>query len=372
MKKKVLFSATVDIHINMFHIPYLKFFKELGWEVHVAAAGNMEIPYCDVKFNIPFKRSPFKLSNIIAYFQLKRCIDENKYDIIHCHTPVGGVLTRLASRKARRNGTKVLYTAHGFHFYEGAPLLNWIIYYPIEKCLARYTDCLITINEEDYKTALKGNFKAKSIERINGVGVDLSRFKPVDETTKRALRVKHSLNPNDFILVYAAELNSNKNQQLLIEIVAKLKKQIPNIRLLLAGSGPLEKKYITLVKKYGLEKHVNLLGYRNDVDELYQLSDIGVASSIREGFGINLVEAMACGKPVVATKNRGHREIVLDGENGFLINPDSPEEGIQAILSIYKSQDIRQKMGEVSLERSKIFSVENAGIGLKQIYRKYI
>ena len=144
--KKVLFVATVTKHINSFHIPYLKWFKEEGYEVHVASNGNEPIEYCDKHYNLPFERFPLRKNNIKTYRELKKIINENKYEIIHCHTPVGGVLTRLAAKKARKKGTRVIYTAHGFHFYKEAPLLNWLIYYPIEKWLSRYTDCLITMN----------------------------------------------------------------------------------------------------------------------------------------------------------------------------------------------------------------------------------
>ena len=166
--KKVLFVATVNRHIIGCHLPYLKWFKEQGYEVDVASRGIEEIDYCDKHFNLSFERFPLKSNNIKAYKELKKIISNNHYEIIHCHTPVGGVLTRLAARKERKKGTKVLYTAHGFHFYKGAPLLNWIIYYPIEKIMAKFTDCLITIVNEDYEFAKK-HLKAKEIRHIKAI-----------------------------------------------------------------------------------------------------------------------------------------------------------------------------------------------------------
>ncbi|MDF2486669.1 MAG: glycosyltransferase family 1 protein, partial [Herbinix sp.] len=173
--KKVLFVATVvKHHISTFHIPYISWFKLNGYETHVCAKNDYEnkedcvIPYCDKYYDLPFGRSPLSSCNITAYKQLKRLIDTNEYDIIHCHTPVGGVLTRLAAKKARKSGTKVIYSAHGFHFFKGAPLKNWMLYYPVEKHLAKYTDCLITTNKEDY-LGIKDKFHAKSIKLVNGV-----------------------------------------------------------------------------------------------------------------------------------------------------------------------------------------------------------
>ena len=205
--EKILFTATVDSHILNFHIPYLKWFKEQGYEVHVASRGNADIPYVDKKHNIPFERSPFRLSNIKAYLQLKDVIDRNNYKLIHCHTPMGSVLTRLAAKNARKSGTKVLYTAHGFHFFEGAPLKNWLLYYPVEKWLSRYTDCLITINDEDYECAIRKKFKSGTIKKVNGVGIDLNKFTPQTYKKKKELRKIYGYSEKDFILIYVAELN---------------------------------------------------------------------------------------------------------------------------------------------------------------------
>ena len=154
--KKVLFTATVTkTHINTFHLPYIKFFKEKGYETHVCSKNDFIgeeciIPNCDIHYDIQFERSPMNIKNIKAYMQLKKIINENEYEIIHCNTPVASILTRLAAIKARKKGTKVIYTAHGFHFFKGAPLLNWMLYYPAEKICSYFTDILITINKEDY------------------------------------------------------------------------------------------------------------------------------------------------------------------------------------------------------------------------------
>ena len=237
--KKVLFVATITKHIIGFHTPYLKWFKEQGYEVHVASNGNEKIEYCDKHFNIPFERFPIKVNNLKAYKQLKNVIDSNQYTIIHCHTPVGGVLTRLAARDSRKNNkTKVMYTAHGFHFYKGAPILNWIIYYPIEKICARWTYCLITINQEDYKLA-KRQFRIQKIKLIHGVGVDENKFNiKVDKKRKIEIRHKLGLNEDDFVISYVAELNNNKNQGMLIEVIKELNNN--KIKLLLVGTGVLK------------------------------------------------------------------------------------------------------------------------------------
>ncbi len=308
--KKVLFTATVDSHIKQFHLPYLKLFKDNGYEVHVATNGEEQIPYCDVKHKISFERSPFRINNIKAIKQLKKIINEEQFEIIHCHTPMGSVITRIAAKKARKdNGTKVLYTAHGFHFYKGAPLINWVIYYPIEKYLSKYTDCLITINREDYEFAKK-HLKAKQIELVHGVGVDESKFNfEMTEEEKIELRKSLGLEKEDFVITYVAELNKNKNQIMIIKAMREIVKYKENTKLLLIGEGSsrefLEKK----ISKNNLENNVFLLGYRKDVPQLLKITDLYVSTSKREGLPINLIEAMMSGLPIIATNCRGNRDV---------------------------------------------------------------
>jgi glycosyltransferase EpsD len=344
-KKRILLCATVDYHFNAFHLPYMKWFKEQGWEVHVAAKGDMELPFVDKKYNLPIQRSPISLQNVKAYHELKTIIQQNEYKIIHSHTPVGGVLARLASRTARENGSKVMYTAHGFHFCKGSPLINWLIYYPIEKWLARFTDCLITINEEDFNRANQHQFKADRIEHIHGVGVNTEKFKPAEKEYKKELRIAYGYNVGDFLMFYAAEFNKNKNQQLLIRALAQINKEVPKAKLLLAGEGPLMQECRNLAKKLGVEDSVHFLGFRKDIEQLLQISDIAVASSFREGLPVNIMEAMSCGLPVLATENRGHRELVSDQQTGWLIHENSPQLFGKKMKLIAKDPGQRALMG---------------------------
>ena len=312
--KRVLFVATVTSHIKAFHIPYLKWFKEQGYEVHVASRGNQEIQYCDKHFEIPFERFPLKINNIKAYNELKRIIKNNDYNIIHCHTPVGGVLTRLAARKDRKKGTKVIYTAHGFHFYKGAPLLNWIIYYPLEKIMSYYTDTLITINEDDYKIARK-KFKAKKIVLIHGVGMNMERFdKKITEDDRISIRKELGINDNDIVFTYIAELNKNKNQIFLFDVIKEIKKKHGNIKLLLVGRCNNEQFYKQEIEKRNLVNEVELLGNRTDIQEILSITNIYLASSIREGLPVNIMEAMYMKLPIITTNNRGHNELLKNGE----------------------------------------------------------
>ncbi|MDD2628285.1 MAG: glycosyltransferase, partial [Clostridia bacterium] len=237
--KKCLIVSTVSRQFTLFERGNIQVLKSLGYEVHCAANFSDENPALDelgiIKHPIDIQRSPYSLRNIKAYKQLNQIIKEGDYNLIHCHSPMGGVLTRLAARKTRKNGTKVFYTAHGFHFYKGAPIKNWLMYYPVEKWLSKYTDTLITINKEDYSIA-KNKFKAKRIEFVNGIGVDESKFNfEMTDQEKEDLRKELGLSKNDFVMIYPAELSYRKNQGMLIECVAELVKTNPNVKLLLPG-----------------------------------------------------------------------------------------------------------------------------------------
>ncbi|HEY2420687.1 MAG TPA: glycosyltransferase family 4 protein [Neobacillus sp.] len=345
MIKKVLFCATIDIHFQAFHLPYLKWFKEQGWEVHVAACGDIELPFVDKKYNLPFQRSPFSLLNIKAYKELKAIMEKNHYQLIHCHTPMGGVIARLAARRLRKTGTKVLYTVHGFHFCNGAPITNWLLYYPIERFLSYYTDCLITINLEDYQLAKHHQFKAKLIAHVHGVGVNTDLFYPVGHSKKTELRLIHGFGDNDFLMFYAAEFNTNKNQQFLIKALALIKDELPDAKLLLAGDGPLLEECRRFVRFLGVEDRVHFLGYRNDIQALLKISDIAVASSLREGLPVNIMEALASGLPIVAIDNRGHRELIQNGVNGWVINNDDIKMMAEKMRILAEQEDLKNLLG---------------------------
>lgn len=369
--KKVLFCATVDYHFKAFHLPVLKWFKEQGWEVHVAASGSINLPYVDKKYNIPIHRSPLQKQNIVAYRSLKSILDKNNYNIVHCHTPMGGVLTRLASRSERKKGTKVLYTAHGFHFCKGSPMLNWMIYYPIEKVLSSFTDCLITINIEDYSLANEHNFKARRVELVHGVGVDTTVFKPVSHEEKKILKRKLGFEEDDFLMFYAAEFNRNKNQQMLIRTLALVKKQLPKARLLLAGKGPLLEDCKKLAKQLEVQEHIFFLGYREDIDKVLQACDLAVASSLREGLPVNIMEAMACGLPIIATINRGHSELVKNNINGYLVPIENHYMMSKKIMELANSNN-RENMGSASRKEVQLYSLNNVSSELQNLYLTFM
>lgn len=371
--KKVLFVATVvKTHIMEFHIPYLKMFKEMGWETAVAARNDYEnpddcvIPYCDTYYNIPFERNPLKSGNLKAYKELKHIIDEGEYDIIHCHTPVGAMLTRLAAKQARKQGTKVFYTAHGFHFYKGAPAINWILYYPVEKWLSRYTDVLITINKEDYERAK--TFKAGKVCYVPGVGIDLKKFN-VGYVNKEQKRKEIGVSADDFVLLSVGELIPRKNHEVVIRALSVLKQldKLNHIEYVICGRGAYETDLKKLAEGLDVADHVHFLGYRNDISEICNCADLFVFMSHQEGLPVALMEAMACGLPAVCSNIRGNTDLIEDGVTGLLAN-NIPEEVAESISEMKSDTALRNRVASAALQKIKQFDLSSVEDEMSKIY----
>lgn len=362
--KKVLFVATVFEHFKAFHLPYMKMFQDMGYEVHIAANHFVDMPYFDKKFELPIERLPYNKNNITAYKQLKTIIDAEKYDIIHCHTPMGGAIARLAAKGVRKHGTKVFYTAHGFHFYKNAPLVNWLIYYPIEKILSNFTDVLITINKEDFSRAKK-HFKAKEIRYVPGVGVNLNKFGNV-ALNKEECKKKLGIPKDGRIVLSVGELNKNKNHETAIKAIAGLKNK--NIHYIVAGVGRLDKHLINVAEECNVKNNVHLLGRREDIAELCDLADIFCFPSYREGLPVSLMEAMASGLPCVVSNIRGNSDLIENGQGGFLISPTDTNTFADKINTLISDEKLCAEMGEINKKNIVTFSSENVEKMMREIY----
>ena len=368
--KKVLFTATVDSHILHFHLPYLKMFKEKGYEVHVATNTDDTIPFCDVKHKVSFERNPFKTNNLKAIKQMKKILLDNNFDIVHTHTPMGSVVTRLAYKKVRNKvNTRMIYTAHGFHFYKGAPLLNWLLFYPVEKYLSKYTDTLITINKEDYCLAKKKFKKCRNVEYVPGVGIDEEKFNfTMTKSEKLELRKPLGLKENDFVLIYPAEISKRKRHIWLINALGSILNKNRNMHLLLPGSDSLNGEAHRLVGKLKLTKQIHFLGYRTDIPKLLKISDLAISSAKQEGLPVNIMEAMYVGLPIVASNCRGNRDLVEDGVNGYLIDLNDKDDFIQKIEQIYNSSNTRKKFEKNNLIKINQYILPKISEDMLKIY----
>lgn len=372
---KVLITAHLGRHFRIFgHYDY-KVLLDLGHEVHIAANFNDALDNFNdtnvIKHQIDFSRNPYSKENLVAYRQLKNLLDENYYDLIHTQSPSGGAVTRLAARGTRKKGTKILYTAHGFHFFKGASKRNWIIYFTIEKILSMYTDSIITINDEDFKNA-NSKLNAKSVKYIHGVGIDLERFEPQSQEKKNALRLENNFNSNDYIFIYVGELSYRKQQDLIIKAASKVKKNLPNLKILFVGTGGLEEEYKENVKKMNLENNVIFLGYRNDVPKLMALSDVGISASRQEGLPLNIMEAMATGLPLIVTNSRGNRDLVTQNENGLIVGLSDSVEMAKAINTLYNDKNLALDFKKSNLEKVKLYSIEKVSKEMKDIYEEVL
>lgn len=370
--KSVLFVATIYKHFLAFHIPYMKMLKDNGYRVYCAANGSEKIPYVDGQFNICVQRNPFNIKNICAIRELESIIAEYNIDLVHCHTAMGAVVARLASKDFRKHGLKVIYTVHGFHFFKGSPFSYWLLFYPIEKFLSRYTDALVLINKEDYELVLKNKFKNRDTYFINGVGVNTERFTFLSDIEKGAKRKELGLKFDDVVFIYVAEFIPRKNHMFLISNIKELLFEYPNLKLLLAGRGILLDKIKKYVEKNKISDNVKILGFRKDIGDLMSISDIGVSVSKQEGLPMNVAEEMYMGLPMLVSDIRGNRDLVINGKNGLLFKLGDNGDIKLKIRKMIDDKKLREEMSLSSKEIVKDYILNVSLLQMKSIYDVYL
>lgn len=374
--KKVLFITSISGFLPQFEQNDVKLLKKMGCEIHYAS--NFQNPVYTfnekdltdqgiILHHIDIEKSPAKIiKNTKAVMQLKKIIDNYEIDLIHCHNPLGGLAGRFSAQISKKK-PYVIYTAHGFHFYKGASFLNWLLFYPAEKFMARFTDCLITINQEDYERACRFRLKkGGSAHQIHSVGVDKHKFAPHRELEEEK-RKELSVPQNAFHIVTAAELNDNKNQKVIIHAIHRLPEK--DIYYSICGKGSNQEFLTDLIKKYGLEDRVRLLGFRTDMEEVLQTADCFAFPSYREGLGVAAIEALLCGVPLIVSKNRGTREYAREGENAFCLDVDDEAGFAAAIASMYRNRKVLEKLGQNARASAMNFTVEEVEKTMSKIYQ---
>lgn len=368
---KILYVTTISLTMNSFFKPHIEMLVKEGNQVDLACNFKelaLASSYYDLGCNayqVDFSRSPLSFDNLRAFIQLDKIVKNGNYDIVHCHTPNASVITRLVCQKYRKKvGLKVFYTAHGFHFYEGSPILNWMVYYPVEKICSYFTDKLITINSEDYELA-KSKFKSKEIHYVPGVGVDFSRFGN-DLVDTKVKRQELGVPENAFLMLSVGELNENKNHQVIIRALEKLNNS--NAHYAIAGVGGKKDYLLDLAQQLGVSEQVHLLGYRRDIEELIRMSDVFCFPSQREGLGLAAIEAMACGLPVIAANNRGTREFVYPNQNGFLCDCFDADAFAEALNKVISDRTLRERLSKSTYNAVERFDVNNVLNIMKKVY----
>ncbi len=373
--KKALVLASVASMIDQFNIPNIRLLQSLGYKVDTCAdftnpgtitaeraeqlkrrLGEMNVGIFDVA--IPRTLSPRAIRS--AYSHVRKLIADGGYDLIHCHSPIGGAICRLAARDARKRGTRVIYTAHGFHFYSGAPLKNWLLFYPVEKYLSRCTDVLITINREDYARA-KERFHAKQTVYVPGIGVDIDKIDSAHFDGE--LRKSCSVLPGEIMLLSVGELNNNKNHDTAIKAIALLPERF---KYVIVGKGEKEAALRALCAELGMEDRVTFAGFRDDVHSFCKSADAFVFPSYREGLSLSLMEAMAAGLPVVCSRIRGNTDLIDEGKGGFLSDPSDCKAFAESILALFRED--RVKIGRYNREKIFSFSIQRVLEEMKKIY----
>lgn len=375
--KKILFIANIagKRGVDSFSKASVFAAHSLEFDFHLAAnyknvsqkqRASDEAEYGVTIHHIDFYRNPFHIGNCKAYTELIELLRSEQFDCIHCNTPIGGLLGRLAGRKCKVK--KVIYQVHGFHFYKGAPLKNWLFYYPVERWLARYTDIIITINNEDYERAQK--FKLRNHGKacyIPGVGIDTSQYHN-DRQCRLEKRRELGLHENDIALISMGDLIERKNYPVAIEAIAKVGK--PHLHYYICGQGAIEEKLVTFTKELHMERQVHFLGYRPDIKELLQAADIYLFTTLQEGLSRSLMEAMASGLPCIVSNIRGNIDLIEDGKGGYLVPVDDTNGFAETIRILADNPDVRMKMAKVNRDKVKQFDVRNVKREIQAIYEK--
>lgn len=370
---KILVTSTDSMMIQ-FLMPHVKNLIQEGHQVDIACSvvkGRMEeikavLPENVNIYTVNLARSPLKLSNFKGLKQLKGIIANGDYDLIWTNEPVMGVMTRLAAKKHRKKGLKVLYMAHGFHFFKGAPKKNWMIFYPIEKFMARYTDVLVTITKEDYEFAQRKFHTV--VKHIHGIGVNAQKYLSVrQEENEKFLKEQNYV--NRYVILCTGELNRNKNQITVIKAIQQVVMVHPEVLLLFAGIGDSKKELENYVLENSLEKNVSFLGYRNDLEKFVNACNLSVSASYREGLPLNIMEAMLCSKPVIASNNRGHRELIIDGESGYILEPDDIQAFSKKIIYLIENESVVESFVCKAKKYIANFTIDNVKMELEEILK---
>ena len=373
MKKLLLVANVSKEHIRKFHIPFILRMKELGWQVDVACRLDEPVSECDHAYDLPCDRNPLRGGLTESIRMLRQLVRENGYDVVHCNTVTGAIVARIACAPLRKQGVRVFYTCHGMHFFKGAPASRWIVGWPMEKLLAPVTDVLITINSEDREMAQKHLGACGAIEKIDGIGVNLDKYRRGSMPPGERAEYRRSLGiePEDFVITYVAELIANKNQQALLNMLALIRDEIPNAKLMLVGPDHEDGKLLRQAEQMGLKDRVLCLGWRSDVPQLLGCSDLYAASSRSEGLPLNIIEAMCSGLPVAALRNRGHCELIEHGRNGFLADREDARGLADHVLALYRDEALRSRITARATEDVNRYDTANVLEQLAAIYEKY-
>lgn len=359
--KKILFAASTLSHIENFHIPYLKYFKENGFEVHILGKENNKssIPYVDKIIPIDFEKNIFSIKNFFNAFKISRLIKKENYSLISTHTILASFFMRLGVMMSLKKHPLIINTVHGYLFDENSNFIKKIIMILAEKFVRPVTDTILVMNSSDYSIAKKYKLYKKNLYLINGMGINSSKFPFCTTQNKIYFREKCNISKNDFILIYVAEFSERKNQKFLIDSMKKLVNEgYSNIKLYLLGDGMLLDEIKSYSESLAINNNIIFKGYVSEVCDYYNICDVCVSSSRIEGLPFNIMEAMSTGLPVIASKIKGHIDLVNHSSNGFLYDFNDIYSFCNYVKELYNNRNLLHSMGNTSYELSKKYTLE--------------
>lgn len=376
--KKMLMVTSVPSMIGLFNMDNILILKEFGYDVHVACDFRdrsvwskeqienlvQNLKELNIKCHqIDFSRSIFKWKrHKKASQELEELLTKHSFEFIHCHAPIASIITRFVAAKHK---VKLIYTAHGFHFYKGAPIGNWL-FYPLEKYFSKYTDILITINQEDYARATK-KFRAKRIEHIPGVGIHFEKYRDIP-IKKNDIRKELGIPKEAFVVLSIGEVNDNKNHETIIRAIKKTKME--DIYYLICGKGDRAEDLKKLSKELHLENRVKLLGFRDDIKEICSCADIFAFPSKREGLGLAALEAMSAGLPLITSNVHGINDYSIHGKTGYSYAPNDISGFAKGIIQLKNHPELRRKMGEYNKKAVLQFDAAITNKIMRSIYEE--
>jgi len=367
--KKIMILCTTDNMITQFLLPHIRDMQEMGATVECVCARTGKwfdeiVEQGITCHEIAFERSPIKFANLKAYKKLVELQKKENYDIIYCQQPVGGLMGRLIGKKFKK---QVYYTAHGFFFYKGCGIKKNLIYKNVEKWLAKYTDVLITINQEDFEAAQK--FKAKKVYKISGIGLQLDKFKQL-EFDKEEFRKSLGIAKDEKVIVSVSEMIKRKNYDTMIKVISNLRYE--KIKYLICGCGVEEENLKKLTHELGLDDKVMFLGYRKDIPQILSIADVFLHCSHQEGLTISIMEAMNSSLAVLTSTARGNKDLIDDGKGGFVCEPTDIKSITEKLKILLDNGVLRSQFGTYNKLAVKKYSIENVKKELEKIYNDNI
>lgn len=365
MEKKLLYAASTRSHLLHFHLPYLRALHEEGWIVHAAFGGpEEEVPWTQRSISIPLEKRMTAPSNFRAAVLVRRVVRQEGYDAIIVHTALAAFFIRLALLGLKKRPS-VINMVHGYLFDRRTNPLKRLLLLTAERITAPVTDLLLTMNAWDHETAVRCRLGSQ-IVHIPGVGVDFARLDCSRQRVRSDMRRRLNLSEDAVVLLYPAEFSTRKSQHVLLRALTLLP---ANFVLALPGSGARLEECKALAASLGVARQVIFPGYVADMAPWYAAADLAVSASRSEGLPFNIMEAMYCALPVVASDVKGHCDLISHGQNGLIYPYGDWNTCAQQILRLARDPDLACSLARQAQKDVQSYALEQVFPQVMAAYR---